>query len=60
VHPEPGSNSHVKSFFLPVVIWHYCLLVRSLKIEFSGLHCCLFVKEHLLLLPTFGFQRQLL
>ena len=38
VHPEPGSNSHVKSFFLPELIWQlirnnvliYCFKVASL------------------------------
>ena len=38
VHPEPGSNSHVKSFFLPESIWQlirnnvliYCFKVASL------------------------------
>ena len=60
VHPEPGSNSHVKKFFPASFIWHCLLLIRvasqsfdrsacswiSLKIlEFSGLHYCLFVKD---------------
>ena len=38
VHPEPGSNSHVKSFFPPELIWQlirnnvliYCFKVASL------------------------------
>ena len=38
VHPEPGSNSHVKSFLLPELIWQlirnnvliYCFKVASL------------------------------
>ena len=72
VHPEPGSNSHVKMFItwvfvLPEIIWHYCcfewsdfsnlvLWIFSLwfvsadadlfTMESSGLHYCLFVKEH--------------
>ena len=72
VHPEPGSNSHVKKFFPASFIWHCLLLIRvasrsfdrsacswiSLKIlEFSGLHYCLFVKDHNLLLRKSSFVR---
>ena len=49
-------------FVLPEIIWHYCFFELSLSrhrslnnscelnphLEFSGLHYCLFVKEHLL------------
>ena len=55
VHPEPGSNSHVyspgsKTFWLSIrgmishSSWCFVLLFWNSSLEFSGLHCCLFVK----------------
>ena len=62
-------------FVLPEIIWHYCFLELSLsrhrslnnscelnsRLEFSGLHYCLFVKEHsLFLCVCFCLTRQLI
>ena len=41
VHPEPGSNSHVKKFFPASFIWHCLLLIRVASRSFSSI--CLFL-----------------
>ena len=39
VHPEPGSNSHVKKFFPASFIWHCLLLIRVASRSFDRSAC---------------------
>ena len=39
VHPEPGSNSHVKKFFPASFIWHCLLLIRVASQSFDRSAC---------------------
>ena len=65
VHPEPGSNSHIKKFFLSVLSDVYPLLffiVLFLNLELtlgSLINCSVFKDQCLFLLSAFHCQQKL-